>query len=178
MEILPVKIRNELRDFRVSQEKLFLHYQSEQNHEMAYLVRWSILEKIVKTVATEYRRSLLIESLQEWLAHVKKNEPKPKKNPNTAVEFKTLPQKNEFIASLNYYGLNGQDMWLVMDSTGKHRQHRNKLAHTGKKFINYLLYTKLLTDMEKLTNKVFAKIESNKSLNRTRNKKRALYAKR
>jgi len=170
---LPVKIREELREFSVSQEKLIQRYQSEQNHEMTYLVRWSILEKVVKTIATEYRRSLLVESLQEWLAHVKKNEPKPTKKPNTAIELKVLPQKNEFIESLNYYGLIGNDMWSVMDSTGKHRQHRNKLAHTGKKFINYLLYTKLLTDMEKLTNKVYAKIESNKSLNRTRNKTRA-----
>ena len=173
MEKLPAKIRVELKAFRVTQENLIRHYQSDDNHEMAYLVRWSILEKVVKTIATEYRRNILIKSLQEWLAHVKKNEPKPSKNPNTSVELKMLPQKNEFISSLNYYGLNGQDMWLVMDSTGKHRQHRNKLAHTGKKFINYILYTKLLSDMEKLINKVFTQMESNKSLNRTRNKTRA-----
>lgn len=173
MEKLPAKIRVELKAFRLAQENLIKRYHSDENYEMVYLVRWSILEKVVKTVAAEYRRILLIESLQEWLAHVKKNEPKPTKKPNTSIELKTLPQQKEFIACLNYYGLIGKSVWLVMDSNGKHRLHRNKLAHTGKKFINYLLYTKLVTDMEKLTHKVFKKIESKKSLNRTRNKTRA-----
>lgn len=173
MEKLPLKIRNELREFRSVQEKLIQHYQSENNNEMTYLVRWSILEKLVKTVATEYRRNLLLKSLQDWLAHVKKGDPKPSEIPNTVIELKTLPKRNDFITYLDYYGLNGQGIWKVMDSSGKHRRHRNELAHTGKKFINYFLYRLLSADMEKLTEKVFTKIESNKSIKSRPRKKRA-----
>ena len=106
---------------------------------------------------------MLLISLREWITHIRRGEPKPSKNPNTAIELKVLPQKKEFIACLNYYGLNGEDVWAVMDSSGKHRRHRNELAHTGKKFVNYALYLMLLSDMEKMTEKVFMKMKSNKA---------------
>lgn len=163
MESVPLKIRNELEEFRASQEKQLLRYQAEKNNEMAYLVRWSILEKLVKTLATEYRRRILIVSLREWLNHIENGGPKPAKNPNTSVESKVLPKKEEFIACLNYFGLNGQDVWTIMDSKGRHRRHRNELAHTGKKFVNYLLYITLLSDLEKITEKIFEELKSNKA---------------
>lgn len=172
MEKLSVKVRKELRAFHDTQEKLISHYNSEQNYEMAYLVRWSILEKLVKTIAAEYRRDILVKSLQDWLTHLKKDTPKPSKKPNTAIDLITLPHKSEFIASLNYFGLNGDSLWSVMDSNGRHRRHRNELAHTGKKFINYLLYHSLIADLEQATIKVFSEIEHNKSIkNRTRKKR-------
>ena len=158
-----MKIISELETFRATQEKQIAHYQSEKNNEMAYLVRWSILEKVVKTVTSEYRRTNLIKSLEGWLSHIKSGTKKPSKNPSTVIELKVLPQKNEFLSALNYYGLIGNDMWTVMDSEGKHRRHRNELAHTGKKFMNFLLYQDLMSDMEKLTNKLFKIIESNKA---------------
>lgn len=172
MDKLPRTIINELLEFRESQEKLVQLYQSRENLEMAYLTRWSILEKLVKTVASDFRRKNLIDSLQAWLVYARKGEQRPSKNPNTAIELKTLPQKKEFIDSLNQYGLLGEDVWQIMDSSGRHRRNRNEIAHTGKKFINYLAYMKLMTDMSKIINRVFNKIESNESLkSRPRNKR-------
>ena len=155
MEKLSVKIRKELRVFHDTQEKLISHYNSEQNYEMAYLVRWSILEKLVKTIAAEYRRDILVKSLQDWLTHLKKDTPKPSKKPNTAIDLITLPHKSEFIASLNYFGLNGDSLWSVMDSNGKHRRHRNELAHTGKKLSITFFTTPLLPILNKPPSKCF-----------------------
>jgi len=101
MEILPVKIRKELEEFRASQGKQLLHYQADKNNEMVYLVRWSILEKLVKTIATEYRKNMLLISLREWITHIRRGEPKPSKNPNTAIELKVLPQKCIFRPKMN-----------------------------------------------------------------------------
>ena len=172
MDKLPKLIIQELLEFRESQELLVQHYQNKENLEMAYLTRWSILEKLVKTVASEFRRQSLISSLHAWLAYATKGKQQPSKNPNTAIELKVLPKKGEFIASLNQYGLLGQDVWLVVDSNGRHRRNRNEIAHTGKKFINYLAYMKLMTEMSEIINRVYSKIEPNKRIQRTQKTRR------
>ena len=159
MEKLSVKLQKELLEFREAQEKLILYYKSDENREMAYLVCWSILERFVKAVATEYRRTLLQKSLEEWTAYIMEGGRKPSTTPRTSIESITLPKKSEFIESLNNYGFSGKKIWLVMDSGGKHRRHRNELAHTGKKFVNMILYHSLYSDLEKMVNYIFAKID-------------------
>lgn len=163
MNNLTNKVKEDLLEFRRAQDALASHYEKTENREMAYLVRWSILEKFVKVVATEYRLDLLRNSLNEWLAHVENGNPKPSNKPKFSIEVNTLPKKQEFIKALQYYGFNGTDIWAVMDSSGKHRRHRNELAHTGKKFINMLLYNTLYSDLIKTSEMIFALIESNKA---------------
>ena len=67
MNNLPLQVKNTLLEFLLSQERLIRNYDKEKSFEMAYLVRWSMLEKIVKVIASEYRRKQLIISLREWL---------------------------------------------------------------------------------------------------------------
>jgi hypothetical protein len=163
MNKLTNKVKEDLLKFRRAQDALASHYEKTENREMAYLVRWSILERFVKVVATEYRLDLLRNSLNEWLAHIENGKPRPSKNPKFSIEVNTLPEKQEFIKALQYYGFNGTDVWAVMDSRGKHRRHRNELAHTGKKFINMALYYLLYGDLIETSEMIFALIESNKT---------------
>ena len=163
MNKLTNKVKEDLLEFRRAQDALASHYEKTGNREMAYLVRWSILEKFVKVLATEYRLDLLRNSLNEWLAHVANGKPRPSKKTDFSIEVNTLPKKQEFIRALQYYGFNGTDVWAVMDSSGKHRRHRNELAHTGKKFINYLLYMMLYGDLIKTSKMIFSLLGSNKA---------------
>ena len=141
MEKIPTNIAQELIKFYSNQEKLIIQYSSENNREMCYLVQWSVLEKFIKTIASEYRRSLLRESLNAWLSYLESSDNRPSKNPQTAIEINTLPNKSEFIASLKHYGFNGDEIWALMDSKGKFRRYRNELAHTGKRFNSLVYYS-------------------------------------
>jgi len=161
MDRLTNKVKKDLIEFRRTQDALVRHYEKAENREMAYLVSWSILERFVKAVAYEYRRELLRKSLNEWLEHVQKGKPQPSKKPNFLVETNTIPIKKEFIKALQHYGFDGIEIWAIMDSKGKHRRHRNELAHTGKKFINMALYYMLYDDLVKTAEKIFVLIESN-----------------
>ncbi|MGV7235167.1 MAG: hypothetical protein ACQ9ET_02815 [Nitrosomonadaceae bacterium] len=159
---LPHNVIADLIEFRTAQNELLADYESEKNNEMAFLVRWSILEYFVKAIAAERRRIQLRNSLLAWLSYVDGDAEKPSKNPQTSIEARTLPNKSEFIVSLNDFGFKGNEVWELMDSRGKYRRHRNELAHTGKKFINALNFYFMCVQMDKLINKVFRKIESNK----------------
>lgn len=156
---LRTTIANDLLMFRANQEKLILHYKSLENREMAFLACWAISENFIKVVATEYRRCLLEQSLREWLAYVESGIKKPTNKPETVLDSINLPKKSDFISSLNYYGFDGEAVWVIMDSKGKHRRWRNELAHTGKKFTDISSYNLLYSDIEKTVQHIFSLIE-------------------
>jgi len=83
MDRLTNKVQKDLIEFRRIQDTLAHYYEKAENREMAYLVRWSILERFVKAVAYEYRRESLRKSLNGWLEHVEKGKPQPSKKPNS-----------------------------------------------------------------------------------------------
>lgn len=148
MTPIPDKIVHQILDFKKKQEILLLDYKKNGSLEMMYLVQWSILEKLVKVVTSQYRREILKNSLCEWLEYIENNGSRPLKQPNTVLNLKGLPNKDEFKAALYFYDLNADDIWSVMDSEGRHREYRNELAHTGKRFSNNQAFNSLLADLE------------------------------
>ena len=90
-----------------------------------------------------------------------KGENRPVKAPKTDLEPRSLPQKPEFIAALNQYGLMGDKVWKVMDSKGKFRRHRNEIAHVGKRFVNEVMFHDLCFCLETLIADVYDGIQSN-----------------
>ena len=147
MMILSENARQELREFRRTQESLVEDYLSNEQFEMSYVAQWSILEHGVKNIAVEYRKAHLLESLKSWMAYIENGGPKPKAAPKTVIEKISLPQKVEFLAALKHFGIDANVVWSAMDSRGRHRRHRNEIAHTGKRFINHLLYRQLMDDL-------------------------------
>ena len=59
MTPIPDKIVHQILDFKKKQEILLLDYKKNGSLEMMYLVQWSILEKLVKVVTSQYRREIL-----------------------------------------------------------------------------------------------------------------------
>jgi hypothetical protein len=155
---LPVEVRSRLVGFRDTQQKLLSHYESAKQYEMCYVVQWSILEHAVKEIAIEYRKVNAIENLTAWVEHFTAGAIRPKSVPNTTIEKFGLPQKNEFIAALEQFGLDADTVWIVMDSRGKHRRHRNEIAHTGKRFVNHLLYLSLIEDLVKAERAIYENV--------------------
>ena len=124
---LPEDIVDKLRNFARSQMELVSDYEEKDQLETAYLARWAVLEKIVKTVAKEWDNS--------W-------------------EANSLPRKKDFIAALDHFGLDGAGVWGVMDSQGKARGFRNQIAHTGRKFTRRVQYIKLGKQLDQMTTKL------------------------
>jgi hypothetical protein len=160
MTPLPDKIVQQLLDFQKKQEVLLFDYKKKGSLEMMYLVQWSILEKLVKVVTSQYRREILKKSLSNWLEYIKNDGSRPAKSPNTTLSLTTLPKKEEFKAALFFYDINADDIWLVMDSEGHHRTYRNELAHTGKKFSSNEVFDSLFADLENAVKIAFSKFQS------------------
>lgn len=155
MPRLPRKLAEEIQEFSHSRLALVHIYEDKQQHETAYLARWAILEKFVKTVVTEYRRELLKHSLIDWLGYVNGQiSKKPSKQPQTRLLVTNLPEKRELINALNFYGYDGAAIWRVMDSEGKPRGFRNQIAHTGRQFTSERQYRKLSELLKKQIEKV------------------------
>lgn len=165
---LSEETREKLIKHREDQEKLLSVYMTEKNNEMAYLVRWSILEKVVKDVAIEYRKFVLKRDLEEWLSYLNASDnKKPNVVPKFTLESFSLPIREEFIKALNTFGIKGEDVWKIMASKGDHRESRNRLAHSCKKFNDHSKYEQLMSDLEELTKNVFKQIESSESSTNT-----------
>lgn len=164
MEDLPKIVQTKLREYRTEQIKVVNDHLSHNSNEMAYLARWSILEHMAKEVASEYRRHKLRISLTEWLNYLNDDGSRPRAAPKTEVELRSIPQKNELLAALEYFGISGDAVWSVMDtdSKGPHRRWRNELANTGKKFSNYLGFLKLFQELEDAIDSAFDQVEYNK----------------
>ncbi len=160
MIILSDENVKKLVEYRNTQEVLWTKYKERNNLEMMYLVQWSILEKLVKVITIEYRRDILTKSMKSWLAHLDNGQEKPDRTPNFTVDVKVLPNKNELKAALDYYGLNSEIVWSVMDSEGKHRKRRNELAHSGKNFSNTESFQSLHSDLQVTVDIVFSMLKN------------------
>lgn len=153
MVSLPDDIIQPLHEYHKNQEKLLSYYKEKEVLEMMYLVKWSFLERVIKDIASEYRKMILKAALHEWLLWAEKGVKRPTKEPRFNIFSDSLPQESDFISALNYYGFEAECIWDVMKSTGAHRKYRNELAHTGKR-ISTAMFSKLYPDLETITNKI------------------------
>jgi phosphopantetheinyl transferase (holo-ACP synthase) len=154
MPRLPQSVAKEIRRFAKTRVELAAEYERRDQLETAYLARWAILERFVKAVVVEYRRQKLKRVLREWLAYLDgKHSTQPREKPDVRLDANHFPERSEFIAALRYFGFDGAAVWKVMDSNGKPRGFRNKIAHTGRKFTKPLQYHKLKKHLESATKK-------------------------
>lgn len=151
MNTLKPEVVKTLIDFRAVQELLAEVYENNKQHETAYLARWAILEKFVKTIAYEYRREMLRKSLAEWTDYLDgKWDKRPDTTPKCALDAVTLPREKEFFSCLSYFGFNAKEIWALMDSKGRFRIRRNDIAHKAIRFGSKKKYEEMKTHMIKL----------------------------
>jgi hypothetical protein len=130
-------------------------YENNKQYETAYLARWSILEKFVKTVATEYRRDFLRKSLAGWTDYLDGRLKQKPRKPNTILESNSLPQEKEFRVCLNYFGFDAGVVWNLMDSNGRFRKRRNDIAHKATRFGIKTKYAEMKPHMVDLITSIY-----------------------
>ena len=148
-ESLTREAQSELRAFAEDQMALVRNYEKHKSFEAAYLARWAIAERFVKTVAAEHREATLRAALWEWTQYLDGTETeRPSSKLDTTLESFSLPNKKEFKVSLESYGFDADSIWKVMDSGGQPRRRRNEIAHTGKRFSRVDYYERLAVEVQ------------------------------
>jgi hypothetical protein len=149
MYYLPKSVIEEISGYVQKQKELLECYKAKNNFEMIYLVKWTILEKIVKEIASQHRRVKLKESLESWISYLDKNDKKPTEINNFSIDSLNLPHERELKEALKYYFLDSEKVWEVMNSKGIYRKYRNKLAHDAEA-ISETRFNKLFPELESL----------------------------
>lgn len=112
---------------------LALTYEENGSFEMAFISLWSILEQIMKPIASVSTKRKLEDSLQEWTAYVQNpsSEKKPKEIKNFQLEY--VSTSIPMISQIEYATGNVPKLKELMDSNGKYRRKRNDIAHRAEK---------------------------------------------
>lgn len=154
MYSLSKDVKEQLIEYYNKQESLVKIYKNENNLEMAYLTKWTILEKFIKLLTFQKRKIYLANDLKAWLKYLEIGGKKPVDISKFSIECPILPQEKEFKEVLNNYGFDCEKAWNIMKSTGSHRKYRNKLAHDGER-ISERQFSKLFVDLEGLVEYFF-----------------------
>ncbi|MDX9708585.1 MAG: hypothetical protein RBT64_03430 [Trichloromonas sp.] len=108
-------------------------YESNGSYEMAFISLWSILEHIMKPIATVSIMAKLKNSLNEWLVYVENPQSvtKPKEIKNFQLEYTntTIPQIAQIEDAVGAL----PKLKVLMDSNNKYRKKRNSIAHRAEK---------------------------------------------
>jgi len=160
MNILKPEIIRSLTEFRDQQLGLAESYEAKQQCETAFIAYWSILENFVKTIASEYRKEVLRQSLNEWNKYLEgKTAKHPKPPPTSKLSAFNLPPKPEFHKCLRSFGFNSNQLWNVMDSEGECRKKRNRIAHSAEEFSAPEKYFDLKAPMIELVSSIYAELK-------------------
>jgi len=120
----------ELEKARVS---LSFEYESNGSYEMAFISLWSILEHIMKPIASVSIKVKLKNSLNEWLVYAENTQSsaKPKEIKNFQLEYTntTIPQISHIEDAVGDL----PKLKVLMDSSKKYRKKRNSIAHRADK---------------------------------------------
>lgn len=119
-----------------------IKYEKKESFEMAYISLWSVLEQGIRLYATEGMRIQLHEKIKLWdafLSDKTKNKPKEIRNFNIEYTSTSIPQMTLVEKSLGKM----KQVSKVMNTKGKWRNRRNRIAHDASDFYDkekYLEY--------------------------------------
>ena len=104
------------------------NYEDQGVFELAYLIKWQIVEETVKEIAIIQRRDNLLKSLKLWIDYLEDAESKkPKDIKNFNLDSKTLPQ-TDLIKNF-FEGHEISSLADILDSDKKYRRRRNDISH-------------------------------------------------
>ena len=140
------KIRDEIKSENTKSKYKVEKYEDKKCQSYAYLSRWVVLERGLKSLYDSYNKQRIRKGATEWIEYLDgKNKNAPNKIKDFSVQTRYIP-KYSFITELfgecNY-------LKVAIDSTGKYRKKRNKIAHKAEEFRSekdYLSYKKAVDE--------------------------------
>jgi hypothetical protein len=123
----------QLTELEKTHVSLSSEYESNGSYEMAFISLWSIIEHIMKPIASVSIRVKLKKSLNEWLVYAENPQSvtKPKEIKNFQLEYTntTIPQISHIEDAVGDL----PKLKVLMDSNKKYRKKRNSIAHRAEK---------------------------------------------
>lgn len=106
-------------------------YEKNEVYELAYLIKWQIVEKTVKEIAKIQRKENLIEKIIQWKEYLENDSGnKPAEIRNFSIDSEKLPELNLIE---QFIGKKLLTIGEILDSKEKYRLKRNKIAHNFEK---------------------------------------------
>ncbi|MER0170663.1 MAG: hypothetical protein DU489_08680 [Nitrosomonas sp.] len=127
------EILEELIELEEINIKLSTEYEEKQSYEMAFIAIWSILERIMKSIASVEIRKRLRLNIDDWVKYL--NDPekveKPDEIRNFATEYTShaIPHISLIEAAIG----DVPELKELMNTKGKYRKKRNDIAHRADK---------------------------------------------
>jgi hypothetical protein len=108
-------------------------YEENESYEMSFVALWTVLEQIMKPIASIGMQKELRRKLHEWLKHLEHPEvgrkPKEIRSFNTEYSSTTIPTISLIELAIGEV----PKLKKLMDSNGKYRKKRNNIAHRAEK---------------------------------------------
>lgn len=126
-------ISSKLLELELEHFALSEHYEKSSSYEMSYVALWTILEHIMKPIASIGMRKKLETSLHEWIGHIENPIPgiQPKDIKNFKIEYTSISIPS--VSLIEEAIGDVPKLKLLMDSNGKYRRKRNNIAHRAEK---------------------------------------------
>ena len=156
-------IRDEITAHNTSSKYQAKKYEDNKCWSYAYLSRWVVLERGLKSIYDSYNKQRIRESALEWICYLDGKKTKvPNKITDFSVQTRNIPQYNfisELIGTCN-------NVKVALDSNEKYRPKRNRIAHKAEEFRSkkdYLGYKNVVDDaIKQLLTKLTQKVNTNK----------------
>ncbi|MES9855090.1 MAG: hypothetical protein ABW166_00600 [Sedimenticola sp.] len=154
-------IRDEIKEHNTSSKSQAEKYESTKCWSYAYLSRWVVLERGLKSLYDSHNKQRIRKGALEWINYLDgKTTKAPNKIKDFSVQTRNIPQYS-FITDL--LG-KCNSVKVALDSNDKYRPKRNRIAHKAEEFRSekgYLGYKQAVDDaikqlLTKLTQKVNA----------------------
>jgi len=155
------ELRDEIKKQNILSKKKAQKYETLECWSYAYLSRWVVLEKALKSLYDIYNKKRIRLGAVAWLEYLSGNDQKvPNKIKDFSVQTRNIPNPkflNECLGTCN-------KILDVIDSNKKYRPKRNVIAHKADEFSTekvYLDYRKAVdAAITQLINKLSYKINN------------------
>ena len=157
------RIRDEIKEQNNGSKSQTKKYESTKCWSYAYLSRWVVLERGLKSLYDSHNKQRIREGALEWIDYLDGTTTKaPNKINDFSVQTRNIPQYSfitELLGKCN-------KVEVALDSKEKYRPKRNRIAHKAEEFRSekdYLGYKQAVDDaITQLLTKLTLKVNASK----------------
>ena len=162
------KIRDTIKAHNVESKSKAEKYETAKAWSYAYLTRWVVLESGLKLLYDENNKLEIRKGATEWINYLDgKIDKAPKKISNFSIQTQTIPTLKFIVGVLGTCN----SIKNAIDSTGKYRPKRNRIAHKAEEFRSESDYKGYCKVIDLAITQLIAKLstEANKKYNKSLN---------
>ncbi len=124
-------IRDKIKEHDAASKSKALKYEKAECWSYAYLSRWVVLEDGLKSLFDQHNKELIRKGAMEWLEYL---DGKSKKAPNKITSFSLQTQTIQTPKFITETLGACKFITDALNSTGKFRTKRNRIAHKAEEF--------------------------------------------